>query len=74
MHSICNTHIKVDPFNVFHSQLVESHTNREKALRQCLTLSAQNLQLLKDRKKTTPNDVQVIKLLRNEQTKVRRSN
>ncbi len=50
--------------------MVENHSNRERALIQCLTMSSKKLQGLKEQKRSNPNDVQVLKSLRNEQTKV----
>jgi hypothetical protein len=52
--------------------LGESFINREKALNQCLVLTTQNLQKLKEQKTASPNDVQVLRQLRNEQAKASR--
>ncbi|OXA58135.1 coiled-coil domain-containing protein 58 [Folsomia candida] len=52
-------------------QLVASHANRNQALGQCLTLSSEKLQNFKEQKKSNPNDLKNLRLLRTEQTKFR---
>lgn len=73
-----NTTIPTDSFHAdstkackeLQNQIQEGNASREKAIKNCITLSAERVKKYREQKETDSNDIQLSKNLRAEQTKV----
>lgn len=74
-----NTTIPTDSFHAdstkackeLQNQIQEGNASREKAIKNCITLSAERVKKYREQKETDSNDIQLSKNLRAEQTKLR---
>nr|CAI5839568.1 unnamed protein product [Callosobruchus analis] len=76
--STINTAIPTDSFHkdvvsackTVHSNIEEGHNKREKLIKNCISFTADSVKKLRAEKETNPNDRQITKKLKEEQTKV----
>ncbi|KAK3096893.1 hypothetical protein FSP39_004504 [Pinctada imbricata] len=54
-----------------YSQLVKAYNSRDQSIRYCINTISQTVQSLREKKVATPDDFEVMKALRKEQTKLR---
>ncbi|CAL8113467.1 unnamed protein product [Orchesella dallaii] len=53
------------------SKIVKTHVDRDKSLKQCIAVTASKLQILREARNSAPNDMQLQRNLKREQTKLR---
>ncbi|KAJ9600152.1 hypothetical protein L9F63_009562 [Diploptera punctata] len=76
-----NTSIPTDSFKAqvdptssckdLYDQLKQNYNNRESAIKKCITVSAESVRGLKEKKEKNSDDVNILKELKKEQTKLR---
>lgn len=74
-----NTVIPTDSFHQdsthackdLHAQIADGNNKREKVIKSCITLTAERVRKLREKRESEANDVSLAKNLRDEQTKLR---